>query len=102
MVLIQVKADVTPLWYEYGVVLAVPQELLQKLKATETDDSNRLVEILDFWFQKFQPGGGPTWNEVALSLRDIGLKKLADDLMKVETTGKITQLWFRYEITQKF
>ncbi len=88
MMLIQVKAEVTPLWYEYGEVLGVPQEVLKELKGMEADNIDKLVEILDYWFRKFPRGAGPTWKEVALSLKEIGLNKLAKDLMKVDTTGE--------------
>ena len=88
MMLIQVKAEVTPLWYEYGEMLGVPQEILNQLRAMDTDDYDKLVEILDVWFMKFPVRAGPSWKEVALSLREIGLNELAANIMRVYTTGK--------------
>ena len=88
MMLIQVKAEVTPLWYEYGVVLGVPQDILNELRGMNADDIDKLIEVLDFWFRKFPASGGPSWKEVALSLREIGLNELAARIMTVYTTGE--------------
>ena len=88
MMLIQVKEEVAPLWYEYGKVLALPEKVLKDIKKLEMSDMDKLVEVLDYWFRKFPPGGGPTWKEVAVSIREIGLTTLADKLIKVDTTGE--------------
>ena len=45
------------------------------------------MEILDYWLRNH--GSKPTWREVAKALKGICLHQLAEDILKVYTTGKL-------------
>ena len=84
--LIQLKAEVTPKWYQFGEAVGVDKETLNKYQ--EYPDSQCIIEVLDFWLRNHT--GQPTWREVAEILRGIGLQQLASDIEKVYETGAYT------------
>ena len=86
MMLIQVR-EVIPKWHEYGQALGVSPEMLKELQNMKMGDYEKLVEVLDYWFRQFPQGSQPMWRDVAIGLQGVGMETLADDIMKVYTTG---------------
>ena len=81
--MIQLRSEVTPKWYQFGKAIGVEKEVLDKCMKYPPEES--IVEILDNWLRNH--AGQPTWNEVAETLRKIGLQQLAFDIEKVYDTG---------------
>ena len=91
--LIQLKAEVTPKWYQFGEAVGMDKKTLNKY--WEYPDSQCIIEVLDFWLRNHT--GQPTWREVAEILRGIqGLTQLAFDIDRVYETGIIS---YYYTIT---
>ena len=82
--LIQLRPQVTSEWYKFGLALGVAEEVLNKYLGYPSEEC--IVEMLDNWLRNH--GSKPTWKEVAKALKDIGLLQLAEDILKVYTTGK--------------
>ena len=72
--LIQLQDDVTPHWYEFGVVVGVPKEILDKCKDYPPDQC--IVEVLDYWLMHHR--GQLTWRDVAHAVNEINIHHLAD------------------------
>ena len=81
--LIQLKAEVTPRWYEFGKALGVNKAVLEKCIQYPPEES--IVEILDNWLRNHETE--PTWKEIAESLKMIGLRQLGSDIGMVYETG---------------
>ena len=82
--LIQLQAEVTPNWYQFGEAIGIEKKILDKYQQYSPEQS--IIEILDNWLRNHT--GQPTWREVAEALRKIGLQKLAFDIERVYDTGK--------------
>ena len=83
--LIQLQAEVTPKWYQFGEIVGIEKKVLDKCKQYSPEQS--IIEILDNWLRNH--AGQPTWREVAEALRKIGLQKLAFNIERVYDTGKL-------------
>ena len=83
--LIQLRPQVTSEWFKFGLALGVAEEVLNKYLGYPSEEC--IVEMLDYWLRNH--GSKPTWKEVAKALKDIGLLQLAEDILKVYTTGKL-------------
>ena len=81
--LIQLRPQVTSEWYKFGLALGVTEEVLNKYLGYPSEEC--IIEMLDYWLRN--NGSKPTWKEVAKALKDIGLLQLAEDILKVYTTG---------------
>lgn len=82
--LIQVKAEVTPQWYQLGEALGIEKNKLEK--CTQYPPEESIVEVLDSWLRNHP--GQPTWREFAETLKMIGLLQLGCDIEKVYETGR--------------
>ena len=80
--LIQLRPQVTSEWYKFGLALGISEEVLKYLGYPSEEC---IVEMLDYWLRNH--GSKPTWKEVAKALKDIDLLQLAEDILKVYTTG---------------
>ena len=80
--LIQVRDQVTPLWYEFGVAAGVPIDTLNKCLNCTPEES--IVEVLDYWLRQSKK----TWRDVACILNEIHIQELAETILKVYDTGK--------------
>ena len=80
--LIQVRCQVTPLWYEFGVAAGVSMDTLNKCLNCTPEES--IVEVLDYWLRQ----GKKTWQDVARVLSKIHLQELAEKILEVYDTGK--------------
>ena len=85
--LIQLQAEVTPKWYQFGEIAGVDKGTLNKY--TEYPDNQCIIEVLDCWLRNHT--GKPTWREVAEILRGIDLQKLASNIERVYETGTVFQ-----------
>ena len=81
--LIQLQAEVTPKWYQFGEAIGMNKETLNKY--TNYSDDQCIIEVLDYWLTNHS--GQPTWREVAKILRGIGLQRLAYDIEGIYETG---------------
>ena len=82
--LIQLQAEVTPHWYQFGVAIGTEKKVLDKYQQYSPEQS--IIEILDNWLRNH--AGQPTWREITEALRKVGLQKLAFDIEQVYDTGK--------------
>ena len=80
--LIQLRAHVTPKWYEFGAAIGMPGHLLDQYSSYPADEC--LIEVLNYWLNDHQ---NPTWRDVAKVLRDIELNELAEGIASVYETG---------------
>ena len=74
----QLKGQTTNQWYQFGLELGVPKDILDQLN--NYSDEDRTVEILDYWMRHHP--GKPTWQEVDEA------KKQAD-LIAQDNKGKV-------------
>ena len=79
------KEELTPRWYEYGLVVGVPKEVMDTYLGYPSDQC--LIEVLDYWLRHHP--GQLTWGEVARTLRELKLYQLAEKALQVYTTGEL-------------
>ena len=79
--LIQIRTQVTPVWYKFGQAVGVPREILNKCLGFPSEEC--VVEVLDYWLRN----NNPTWKDVADGLRETGLQCLANGILNVYKTG---------------
>ena len=84
--LIQLRSEVTPMWYQFGIAGGMPIKSLDELLNYPQDEC--IIEVLDYWLRKRSEVSKPTWKDVAKVLKEIGLSKLAEDISSVYTIGK--------------
>ena len=76
--LIQLRDDITPHWYEFGDMVGVPKEILDKCRDYPPDQC--IVEVLDYWLLHHR--GQLTWRDVAHALQEIQLDHLAEYILQ--------------------
>ena len=81
--LIQLRPQVAPIWYKFGLALGIPKDTLSTYVGYP--DEECIVEVLDYWLRNCK--GKPTWRDVAQTLKDVELYQLADDILNVYKTG---------------
>ena len=71
--------------------MRVPITFIEQLEeASSLDASSKMIEITDHWMRECS--GKPTWRELADALKTIGEVQLAQQLMQIYKTGKISLL----------
>ena len=75
--LILLKEDLTLRWYEFGLVVGAPMELMNSYSGYPSDQC--LTEILDYWLRHHF--NQLTWTEVAQALKAIELDQLAEKVL---------------------
>ena len=65
----KLKGQITSQWYEFGLKLGVPKDIVDQLN--NYSDEDRTVEILDYWLRHHP--GKPTWQEVAEAKKQVDL-----------------------------
>lgn len=73
--LISLRSQVTPLWYQFGLAAGIDKEILDKYH--EYPPEVCIVEVMDHWLRS----GSPTWQDVAEILKDLQLSDLAEDII---------------------
>ena len=81
--LIQIRADITPNWYEFGEAIGVLKEVLNKWMQYPPEQS--IIEVCDHWLRNCD--GQPTWRKIAKALKKIRYQQLASDIENVYETG---------------
>ena len=87
--LILLKEDLTPRWYEFGLVVGVPKELMDSYSGYPSDQC--LTEILDYWLRHHCDQ--LTWTEVAQALKVIELNQLAAKALQVSSNPQNSMLY---------
>ena len=85
LLLILLKEELTPRWYELGLVVGVPKDVMDGYLGYPSDQC--LIELLDYWLRHHP--GQLTWREVAQALREMKLYQLAKEALQISTTGSI-------------
>ena len=75
--LIRVRTQVTPKWYQFGLALGVDKDVLNKFCACPQEES--IVELADYWLRNSPTK--PTWRDVAEALKKIGFDSLSKDIV---------------------
>jgi hypothetical protein len=73
----KLKGDISSQWYQFGLELRIPKDILDQLNSYSDED--RTVEILDYWLRHHP--GNPTWQEVAEAKKQAELDNKGDDNM---------------------
>ena len=78
------KEELTSRWYECGLIIGVPKEVMDIYLGYPSDQC--LIEVLDYWLRHHH--GQLTWREVAQVLKEMKLYQLAEKALQVYTTGE--------------
>jgi hypothetical protein len=84
--LIQISSHINSKWYQFGLAIGVPKEVVDNFLGYPTEQC--IVEVLDYWL-RIQKECKPTWKKVAEGLRAIGQDGLAERILNVYKTGTI-------------
>ena len=84
LLLILLKEELTPRWYEFGLIVGVPKDVMDNYLGYPSDQC--LIELLDYWL-RYHPGQ-LTWKEVAHVLREMKIYFLAEKALQISTTGE--------------
>ena len=82
--LIQVQKVMTGCWHQFGKVVGVPDDLLNKCLKCSSEQS--VIEVLDYWLRD-SCEQRKTWRDVADALKMIGHISLAKRIMRIYETG---------------
>lgn len=77
--LIQLRFQVTPIWYKFGLALGISRDTLSRYIGYP--DEECIVEVLDYWLRNREIK--PTWRDVAKSLKAVELCQLAENILNV-------------------
>ena len=80
----KIKGQITNQWYQFGLELGVPKDILDQLNSYSNEDCT--VEILDYWLRHHP--GKPTWQEVAEARERADL--VAEDNNHKEVNGSFS------------
>ena len=81
--LIQIRSQVTPKWYRFGLAVGIAEEILNKYSNCPPEEC--IIEMLDYWLRNSYIK--PTWKDVAEALKKIELQQLAESILTVYRTG---------------
>ena len=82
--LVQIRQQVTPKWYQFGLAVGINKEILDEFSNFPPEEC--IVEMLDLWLRTSERA--ITWRDVADALKQIGLYQLAERTLKSYKTGK--------------
>ena len=87
--LIQLR-PVSQQYQELGRAAGLPESTLEDIAKSIMEAYDGLVEVCDAWMRHMRKEDiTPTWKAVSKMLQDIGQEKLAKNLLKVYSTGKV-------------
>jgi hypothetical protein len=81
--LIQIRHEVTPKWYQFGVAIGINKETLDEFSNFPPEEC--IVEVSDLWLRNSRRA--LTWRDVANALKECGHYNLAEKILKVHKTG---------------
>ena len=82
--LIQIRHEVTPKWYQFGLAIGINKEILDEFSNFTPEEC--IVEVSDLWLRTSVTT--LTWRDVADALKETGCHRLAEKILKVYKTGK--------------
>ena len=82
--LIQIRDQVTPKWYQFGLAVGIKKETLDEFSNFPPEEC--IVEVVDLWLKASE--AAVTWKDVADALKKIGCHRLAEKMLKVYRTGE--------------
>ena len=81
--LIQIREEVTPKWYQFGLAIGINKETLNQFSNFTPEEC--IVEITDLWLRTNETT--VIWRDVANALKEIGCYRLAEKILKIYKTG---------------
>ena len=81
--LIQIRREVTPKWYQFGLAIGINKETLDEFSNFTPEEC--IVEVSDLWLRTSVTT--LTWRDVADALKECGYHKLAETILNVYKTG---------------
>ena len=84
--LIVLKEELTPKWYDFGLVVGVPQELMDSYFGYPSDQC--LTEVLDYWLRHHAGTILMKWTEVANALKAVKLNQLAEKAQLLSSSAQ--------------
>ena len=81
--LIQIRDEVTPKWYQFGLAVGINKETLDELSSFTPEEC--IVEMSDLWLRTSETT--VIWRDVANALKEIGCYRLAEKILKIYKTG---------------
>ena len=81
--LIQLQSQVTPKWYQFGLVVGIDKKVLDGY--TSYSPEVCIIEVLDQWLRNHHTK--PTWRDVADALKEIELHELAEEIVREQQTA---------------
>ena len=89
--LIQLRSHITPMWKEFGLVIGISEEVLDRYSSYPPEEC--LVEVLDYWLRKYHAAENKlTWRDIAKAVKEIGLYQLAESILNVYQTGMMISM----------
>ena len=82
--LIQIRHEVTPKWYWFGLAVGINKETLDEFSNFPPEEC--IVEMSDLWLRTSETT--VTWRDVADALKKTGCHRLAERILKVYKTGE--------------
>jgi hypothetical protein len=82
--LILLKEELAPKWYDFGLVVGVPQELMDSYSGYPSDQC--LTEVLDYWLRHHMDAGKMKWMDVANALKAVELNQLAEKAQQLSSS----------------
>ena len=86
--LIQIRQEVTPKWYQFGLAVGTNKETLDEFSNFTPEEC--IVEISDLWLRTSVTT--LTWRDVADALKVTGCHRLAEKILKIYKTGETLKL----------
>ena len=83
--LILMRRQVTPKWYQFGLAVGINKETLDEFSNFPPEEC--IVEMLDLWLRTSE--SAITWRDVADALKETGFHLLAENILKVYKTGEM-------------
>ena len=81
--LIHLQDEVTPKWYELGVIIGVPKETLDKYSEHPLDQC--IIEVLDYWLMHYRDK--LTWKDVAHAFKELNFHQLSEKVLQIHKNG---------------
>ena len=82
--LVQLRPQVGPKWYQFGEAAGIENNILDKF-AAQCLPEDCIVELFDYWLRN--SAEKPTWGDIARILKTIGLTELGLNIESVYKTG---------------
>ena len=82
--MIQIRREVTPKWYQFGLAIGISKEILDEFSNFPPEEC--IVEISDLWLRTSETT--VIWRDVANVLKEIGCHRPAEKMLKTYKTGE--------------